>query len=39
MCTLFYDAKFVETQIDNKVPNIVCLFIYDDAWLACLNKN
>ena len=31
MCTLFYDAKFVETQIDNKVPNIVCLIIYDDA--------
>ena len=39
MYTLFYDVKYIKTQIDNKVPNIECsIFIYD-AWIACLNNN
>ena len=39
VCTIFYDAKYIETQIDNKMPNIECpIFIYN-AWIACLNKN
>ena len=30
VCTLFYNAKYIETHIDNKVPNFECpIFIYD----------
>ena len=29
VCTIFYDAKCIETQFDNKLPNIECpIFIY-----------
>ena len=37
MCTLFYDFKCIETQIDNKVPNIECFIFIYDAWIVFLN--
>ena len=36
MCTIFYEAKYIETHIDNKVPNIEYpIFIYD-AWIILM---